>query len=82
MLKGRTSGNCPLSTGSCGEFIYTVARPHGAQHGPGLVILPGGLPIMTADGQHVGGVGVSGATSDQDEVCAQAGIDAAAELLK
>lgn len=82
MLKGQTSANFPRSTRSFGEFIYKGDRPHGAQHVPGLVIFPGGLPIMTADGQHVGGVGVSGATSDQDEICAQAGIDAAAELLK
>jgi uncharacterized protein GlcG (DUF336 family) len=29
---------------------------------------------MTADKVHIGGVGVSGGTSDQDETCAQAGI--------
>jgi len=42
----------------------------------GLLIAAGGLPI-TAGGSIIGGVGVSGAPSgEQDEKCAQAGIDA------
>ncbi len=36
---------------------------------------------MTSDGQHIGGIGVSGATGDQDEECAQAGLDAAKGML-
>ena len=34
-------------------------------------------PVMSG-GAHVGGIGVSGAQADEDEQCAQAGIDAAA----
>jgi uncharacterized protein GlcG (DUF336 family) len=42
----------------------------------GLIISAGGLPI-TGGGAIIGGVGVSGApTGEQDEKCAQAGIDA------
>lgn len=42
----------------------------------GLIISAGGLPI-TGGGSIIGGVGVSGApTGEQDEKCAQAGIDA------
>ena len=37
---------------------------------------------MTADKVQIGGIGVSGATADQDETCAQAGIDAAQDALK
>lgn len=40
---------------------------------PGVFASPGGLPIM-ADGKVIGGVGVSGATGDQDEPCAKAGL--------
>jgi len=40
------------------------------------------LPIMTEDKVHIGGIGVSGGTSDQDEMCAQAGIDAVKDSLK
>ena len=46
------------------------------------MIFPGGVPIITETGVQIGGVGVSGATGDQDEQCAQAGIDAIRSLLK
>jgi len=42
---------------------------------PGAVPLEGGIPIV-ADGKIVGAIGVSGATSQQDGVCAQAGVAA------
>ena len=37
---------------------------------------------MTADNVQIGGLGVSGGTADQDETCAQAGLDAAKDWLK
>jgi glc operon protein GlcG len=40
---------------------------------PGVFASPGGIPIM-ADGKVIGGVGVSGATGDQDEQCSKAGL--------
>ena len=40
---------------------------------PGVFASPGGVPIMV-DGKVTGGVGVSGATGDQDEQCAKAGL--------
>ena len=49
---------------------------------PGIVSFPGGLPIKTAGGHQIGSIGVSGATGDQDEMCAQAGIEAIADMLK
>lgn len=39
-----------------------------------LVTFGGGLPIMVDD-QVVGGIGVSGGSAEQDELCAQAGLD-------
>jgi len=41
----------------------------------GIVPLAGGLPIIV-DGKVIGAVGVSGMSSDQDEIVAQAGLDA------
>ncbi len=41
----------------------------------GLTPLRGGLPIIV-DGKTVGGIAASGAKSEEDEQCAQAGIDA------
>ena len=49
---------------------------------PGVIAFPGGLPISTADNVQIGAIGVSGGTGDQDEMCAQAGIDAAKDSLK
>jgi glc operon protein GlcG len=45
---------------------------------PGAVPLEGGIPLLIG-GEMVGAIGVSGATSQQDGVCAKAGADALAE---
>jgi uncharacterized protein GlcG (DUF336 family) len=42
---------------------------------PRLVMFGGGLPLDDK-GQRIGGIGVSGGSAEQDEVCAQAGITA------
>lgn len=41
---------------------------------PGVVPIEGGIPLVI-DGKIVGAIGVSGATSPQDGVCAQAAVD-------
>jgi len=41
----------------------------------------GGLPVTAADKTLIGAIGVSGSTSDNDEICAQAGLDAVKDLL-
>lgn len=43
----------------------------------GIVPVPGGVLIRNQDGTLIGAVGISGDTSDNDEVCAIAGIAAA-----
>ncbi len=40
-----------------------------------IIIFGGGLPVKRDD-KIIGGIGVSGATAEQDAECAQAGIDA------
>ena len=42
-----------------------------------FVAVPGGVLIRDGDGEILGAVGVSGDTSDADEACAVAGIEAA-----
>ena len=82
-LKARTSAGVPRTTRALGDFTYTNPdRPYGIEHVPGLVVFPGGLPIIAGDGTQIGGIGVSGATGDQDEACAQAGLDAIADQLE
>ena len=44
---------------------------------PGLATWEGGLPVFSAEGVALGGVGVSGAQSAEDVACAKAGIAAA-----
>lgn len=48
---------------------------------PTAVPLEGGVPL-TVEGQMVGAIGVSGVTSQQDGMIAQAGVDSLGELLK
>ena len=48
---------------------------------PHVVMIGGGMPII-ADGEVVGGVGISGAASTATDVCVQAGIDAVAAQLR
>jgi uncharacterized protein GlcG (DUF336 family) len=42
-----------------------------------MVPVPGGVLILDDNGTLLGAVGVSGDTSDNDEICALAGIEAA-----
>ena len=44
------------------------------------MIFGGGLPI-SVDGEHVGGIGASSGTVDQDTAISQAGIDALVAAL-
>ena len=81
MAKARTSASIPQSTKQFGEMAFSNG-PTAAAFVPGLNFFEGGLPILTADGQHLGGIGVSGDSGANDAICAQAGIDAAANQLQ
>ena len=48
-----------------------------AASGGRVVTNPGGVLIRNSEGEIVGAVGISGDTSDKDEACAIAGIEAA-----
>jgi uncharacterized protein GlcG (DUF336 family) len=51
-----------------------------AASGGRVVTNPGGVLIRDSEGEIVGAVGISGDTSDKDEACAIAGIEAAGLL--
>jgi len=53
-------------------FTMLAAASHGR-----MVTNPGGVLIKDASGSIVGACGISGDTSDKDEMCAVAGIEAA-----
>ena len=80
--KARSSAVSPRSTLQWGEMAFGGGAPGAAAFVPGIIYFEGGLPIMTAGGYHVGGIGVSGDTGANDAICAQAGIDAAADELQ
>ena len=84
--KAQTSARFPFPTRGVQELAYGKDLKGGMVPGlalvPGIVAFAGGLPIVTEDKVHIGGIGVSGGTSDQDEMCAQAGIDAVKDSLK
>lgn len=72
--KAFTSIAFGLPTGQWYDLIKDEpALLYGIVHTPRLVIFAGGLPIKY-DGKIIGGIGVSGATSQQDEEIAKAGI--------
>ena len=79
-LKALTSAGMPISTKDLAKRNEGI--PNGPYLGvPGIVLLEGGLPIITNDGQHIGAIGISGATPELDGICAQAGIDAIVGML-
>lgn len=79
-LKAKTSASMPLSSKALSDRSAKMpANPYSAI--PDILLLGGGLPIITNDGQHIGSVGISGATPELDELCAQAGLDAIANDL-
>ncbi|HEY2137716.1 MAG TPA: heme-binding protein [Xanthobacteraceae bacterium] len=59
--------------GNTPQFFTMLAA---ASHGR-MVTNPGGVLIRDAGGDVIGAVGISGDTSDKDEACAIAGVDAA-----
>jgi uncharacterized protein GlcG (DUF336 family) len=70
--KGRTAAETRRSTANWQERVR--ARPEMLRM-PQVTPVQGGLPIVV-DGACVGGVGVSGVQSHEDEQIAKAGIDA------
>jgi glc operon protein GlcG len=84
--KAMSSANFPFPTRFFGELSFgkdgKPAAVPGLPEVPGLITFAGGLPIMTASKAHIGGIGVSGGTADQDEDCAKAGLDAVQDDLK
>ncbi|MGH8669782.1 MAG: GlcG/HbpS family heme-binding protein [Burkholderiales bacterium] len=70
--KGRTAAESRRSTAMWEERIK--AGRHAMLGMPGITPVQGGLPIVI-DGVCIGGVGVSGVQSHEDEQIAKAGID-------
>ena len=71
--KAQTAATTQMSTRAVMERnAKTPGYPY--NNFPNVILLPGGLPVMTSDGECIGGVGISGGTGDQDESCVEAGL--------
>lgn len=73
--KAYTAASFGLATGRWSEALaqHSEAVREGITKRPRFVAFGGGLPIV-ADGELIGGIGVSGGTEHQDEDCARAGL--------
>lgn len=81
IAEGKAAGAIALGMGSRAIFERAQQQPYfvGALNGlmdGSMVPVPGGVLVMEG-GALVGGVGVTGDTSDNDEIAAVAGIEAA-----
>jgi uncharacterized protein GlcG (DUF336 family) len=79
---GKAAAAVGLGVSSRQVGQMAVDRPHfigaiGHVAPQGLVPVAGGVNVIDASGRVIGAVGVSGDTSDNDELCALAGIAAA-----
>ena len=79
---GKAYGALALGVGSRALHKMAIDRPYfvaAATHAVGglMVPVPGGVLIKDQQGGLIGAVGVSGDTSDNDEIAAAAGIEAA-----
>jgi uncharacterized protein GlcG (DUF336 family) len=83
IARGKASGALGMGLGSRALFKRAQEHPffidavNSLANGE-LIPVPGGVLIRDAAGQLLGAVGISGDTSDNDEICALAGIAAAA----
>lgn len=63
---------------STAQMLEGARGTPGFDRAPKVVIVPGGLPVFSADGKtRIGAVGVSGEAPVDDAACAEAGIKAA-----
>ena len=62
---------------STAQMLEGARGTPGFDRAPHVVIVPGGLPLFSADGTRIGAVGVSGEAPADDAACAEAGVKAA-----
>jgi uncharacterized protein GlcG (DUF336 family) len=84
IAEGKAYGALGMGLGSRTIAKMAAERPHfiaAATHAVGkLIPVPGGVLVKDQSGEIIGAVGISGDTSDNDEIAALAGI-AAAKLV-
>lgn len=87
VASGKAYGALAVGSSSRALGVAAVERPHffqglSAVSGGKIVPVPGGVLIRNKDGAVLGAVGISGDTSDNDELAAMAGIESAGFVAK
>jgi uncharacterized protein GlcG (DUF336 family) len=82
IASGKAYGAIALGVGSRWLNAQAETRPHfleglSAVSGGKIVAIPGGVLVKNSAGAIIGAVGITGDTSDNDEIAAIAGIEAA-----
>merc|ERR1719347_272893 len=67
------------------EIIGSLSQPGGALYNiehsnSGLITFPGGLPLRSASGELLGGIGVSGSTVENDKIVAEEAAKLTAQM--
>jgi uncharacterized protein GlcG (DUF336 family) len=80
--KARTARFFNMPTGDIGKLSQPGGTLFNIEHSNGgLITFPGGLPIKNANGIVIGAIGVSGDSVQNDQLVAQAGVDAVNKLI-
>ncbi|WPP51025.1 GlcG/HbpS family heme-binding protein [Catalinimonas niigatensis] len=75
--KAKTARFFDMPTGDIGGLSQPGGALYNIEHSNGgLITFPGGLPIKNAQGEIIGGIGVSGSTVENDHTVAEAGLTA------
>lgn len=82
VASGKARASLVVGSGSRALHDQAASRPHFLQGissvvSGGIIAVPGGVSIRNARGETLGAVGISGDTSDNDEMAAIAGIEGA-----
>ena len=81
LAKGKSAALFAISTRQLGELSHGKNGVPAIAYLEGVVTLTGGIPIASAKGEHLGGVGVSGSSASDDESCALSGVAAIKNAL-
>jgi uncharacterized protein GlcG (DUF336 family) len=75
--KARTARFFDMDTGIIGSLSQPGGSLYNIEHSNGgLITFPGGIPLKNAQGEVIGGIGVSGSSVENDHAVALAGAQA------
>jgi uncharacterized protein GlcG (DUF336 family) len=75
--KAKTARFFDMNTGEIGKLSQPGGPLYNIEHSNGgLITFPGGIPLKTAQGEVIGGIGVSGSSVENDHAVAEAGARA------